>query len=243
VATAALHEGSDVIGVPWPTFQQWFSETWQPGEHIACIGPTGTGKSTFVVHLLNMRKYVLAIDPKGEDSTLTRSGFVRIRDWPPPSQVRKDIADGRGARLIVGGGVRSPDDWVALERLIGSVLDAVFSEGGWTTFVDELQISSQMMGHSRAIQRNLVGARDKLVSMVTAYQAPSWVPTAASRQAKWLALWGTRDEDVIKSVAAKAGRPKAEMKGILHELPDYHVAIIPQSPRDPIVITNPPKLG
>ena len=99
-----------------------------------------------------------------------------------------------------------------------------------------------MMAHSRRVQRNLVGARDKKVSMVTAYQAPSWVPTAASRQARWLALWPTRDEDVIKSVAAKAGRPKAEIMALLHHLPDYHVAVIPQSPRDPIVITHPPAL-
>ena len=233
---------SQVVGVPWHQFERWFGEVWQPGEHIACIGPTGVGKSTFVVRILGLRKYVLAIDPKGEDTTLTASGFVRIRSWPPPEQVRKDIADGKGARLIVGGGIRSAQDWEALERTIGDCLDAVFAEGGWTTFVDELQISTQMMGHSRRVQRNLVGARDKLVSMVTAYQAPSWVPTAASRQAKWLALWTTRDEDVIKSVAAKAGRPKAEILGLLHAMPEYHVAIIGQNPRDPIVMTHPPKL-
>jgi energy-coupling factor transporter ATP-binding protein EcfA2 len=234
---------SQIIGVPWHVFDAWFRDTWQPGEHIACIGPTGTGKSTFVVRLLGMRKHVLAIDPKGEDSTLTASGFQRIRSWPPPEQVRKDIADGKGARLVVGGGVRTPEEWTQLTRTVGDVLDAVFSEGGWTCFTDELQIAAQMMGHSLRVQRNLVALRDKKSSMVTAYQAPSWVPTASTRQARWMCVWSTRDEDVIKNVAAKAGRPKAEIQGLLHELPDYHVAIIPQSPRDPIVITHPPKLG
>jgi len=231
-----------VIGVGWPTFAAWWRDVWQPGEHVACIGRTGTGKSTFIVRCLQTRKYVLAIDPKGEDSTLTASGFRRITSWPPPEDVRKQIADGKPAHLIVGGGIRTPEDWTKLRVTVGKCLDAVFSEGGWTCSVDELQIAAQLMGHSLSIQRNLVAARDKGVSMVTAYQAPSWVPTAASRQAKWLALWPTRDEDVIKNVAAKAGRPKVEIQAILHELPDFHVAIIGQSPRNPIVITSPPPL-
>jgi hypothetical protein len=231
-----------LVGVEWDTFAKWFGSTWRAGEHMACIAPTGGGKSTFVVRLLALRQYVLAIDPKGEDSTLTASGFQRIRSWPPPEQIRKDIADGKPARLIVGGGIRTPEDWAHLERTVGACLDGAFVEGGWTVFMDELQIGAQMMGHSRAIQRNLVGARDKGVSMVTAYQAPSWVPTAASRQAKWLAIWPTRDQDVIKSLAAKAGRPWREMEDLLHELPDFHVAVIGQNPRHPIVITHPPAL-
>ena len=235
-------EAMEVIGVPWGTFEAWFSDTWQPGEHIACIAPTGGGKSTFVVRLLQGRRYVLAIDPKGEDSTLTKSGFQRIKSWPPPDQVRKDIADGKDVRLIVGGGIRTPADWDHLERTVGQVLDGAFTEGGWTVFMDELQIGAQMMGHSRRIQRNLVGARDKHVSMITAYQAPSWVPTAASRQAKWLAVWPTRDLDVIKSLAAKAGRPRQEMEALLREMPDYHVAVIGTNPRHPVVITHPPAL-
>jgi len=233
---------SRVVGVPWDTFAQWFGDVWQPGQHMACVGPTGTGKSTFVVRCLGLRRHVLAIDPKGEDDTLTKSGFERIRTWPPPDRIRKAIADGRGARLVVGGGIRTPADWTLLERTVGECLDAVFVEGGWTTFLDELQVSAQMMGHSLRIQRNMVAARSKGVSMVTAYQAPSWVPTAASRQSTWLALWGTRDEAVIKSLAEKAGRPKTEMMELLRNLPEYHVAIIGLRPKDPIVITHPPAL-
>lgn len=233
---------TDVVGVSWDVFERWFAAAWRPGEHVALIGPTGTGKSTFAVRIMNARKYVIAIDPKGEDSTLTASGFRRIRSWPPPESVRRDIVDGKGARLVVGGGVRTPDDWVALQKTVGEVLDAVFAEGGWTCFTDELQIAAQMMRHGLAIQRNLVALRDKKASMVTAYQAPSWVPTASTRQATWMAVWPTRDEDVIKSLASKAGRPRAEMQGLLHELPEYHVAVIGLSPRDPIVITHVPKL-
>lgn len=234
-----LTPAESVVGVDWSTFLAWFGDVWEPGQHVACIGPTGAGKSTFVVGLMGLRKHVLAVDPKGEDSTLTASGYRRIRSWPPPSEVRRDISEGRGARLIVGGGVKTTKDFTRLGELIGEVLDAAFNEGGWTLFIDELQVTAQMMRHSLAIQRNLVMARDKRVSMITAYQAPSWVPTAASRQATWLCLWPTRDEDVIKNVAAKAGRPRHEVQALLHELPDYHVAVFGNNPRVPIVITHP----
>jgi len=235
-------ESSSVVGVSWGTFDKWFSEVWQPGEHMALIGPTGQGKSTFACRLLMRRKYALAIDPKGEDDTLTDSGFLRLRSWPPPRNIREDIEKGKGAHLVVGGGVRSVADFDKLKELVGQVLDAAYVEGGWTVFLDELQVASQMFGHSLKVQRNLISARARGVSMMTAYQAPAWVPSAASRQARWLVAWPTRDEDVIKSIAAKCGRPWQEVKAVLHGLPDFHVMVVGTNPRDPIVVTHCPKL-
>lgn len=231
-----------VKGVSWGTFDKWFKEVWQPGEHIACIAPTGGGKTTFVARILKHRKHVLALDPKGEDETLSKAGFLRVKSWPPPESVRKDIQEGRGAQLVIGGGVRTTEDWDKLHGVIGQALDAAFNEGGWTLFVDELQVAAHMMRHSLKIQRNLVAARNRGVSVITAYQAPSWVPTAASRQATWMVCWPTRDEDVIKSLASKAGRPKHELQAALHELPDFHVLVIGRNPRVPMVITSPPEL-
>lgn len=233
---------SKVVGVPWDVFLHWFGDVWQPGEHMACIGPSGAGKSTFVMGVLGLRKHVLAIDPKGEDTTLTDSGFRRINSWPPPDDIRQAIADGKGARLIVGGRMRSATDWDVLSDTVGKALDGSFQDGGWTVFLDELQIATQMMRHGVRVQRNLVAARDKGVSMVTAYQAPSWVPTAASRQATWLAVWPTRDEDVIKSIARKSGRPVKEMTTLLHELPDFHCVLVGKNPRHPMVMTHPDRL-
>lgn len=57
---------------------------WKPGGHWALIGPTGEGKSTFAVGILGLRKWVLSLDPKGEDETLESSGYQRLTTMPPP---------------------------------------------------------------------------------------------------------------------------------------------------------------
>src|SRR5215469_12799077 len=57
---------------------------WRPGGRWALIGPTGEGKSTFAVGILGLRKWVLSLDPKGEDETLEASGYHRVKTMPPP---------------------------------------------------------------------------------------------------------------------------------------------------------------
>src|ERR1700751_1374142 len=90
-----VHEGDvSIVGVPWNTFLTWLHDTWAPGQHFALIGPTGEGKTTFAVGVLKQRKWVLALDPKGEDDTLTASGFQRITSLPLPRKIRNDISVG-----------------------------------------------------------------------------------------------------------------------------------------------------
>ena len=91
------------------------AEEWKPGQHVALIGPTGEGKSTYAVGILALRKYVLALDPKGEDETLAASGYERLTCWPPPGKVRERIAQGGTARLIVGGATRTQGE---LDKLV-----------------------------------------------------------------------------------------------------------------------------
>src|ERR1700748_169221 len=113
-----IDSGALVAGLPWPHFLAWFRRAWKPGQHVAMIGPTGEGKTTFASGILAQRKYVIALDPKGEDETLSASGFERVlhlpntrvdplwrvRHWEASRQwdrIHQDIAEGRPARIIV----------------------------------------------------------------------------------------------------------------------------------------------
>src|SRR5580700_9086673 len=139
-------QGTQVIWLNWDDYLAWLSgeltqarnafgemvklgPPWHPGEHTAMIGPTGEGKTTHAVGTLTLRKYVLALDPKGEDETLSASGFTRVRSLPPAGFVPKllyrlkqrddyeawekiwqDIDDGLPARVIVGGGASTDEE-------------------------------------------------------------------------------------------------------------------------------------
>lgn len=235
--------GEDVVtGVPWSAFRDYFADNWKPGEHCALIGPTGEGKSTFAVGMLGLRRYVLALDPKGGDDTLAASGFQRVPSWPPPGRVRQDIAEGRGARLILGERGAEFDD---LAREFDKALEGVLKEGGWTVYIDEFQIAAdrRMMNVAIRAERLLISARFKKVSVVTAYQAPSWVPTASTRQARWIVMWPTRDEDCIKAVAAKAGRDKNQLTAVVKALPPFHSLVIPPRPGVPMILTSAPRVN
>lgn len=239
-------EASDfLVGVPWETFQGFFADAWEPGQHVALIGPTGEGKSTFAMGILKLRKYVVSLDAKGNDSTLSKAGFLRIGQWPPPSHVLDGIAAGEPARLIVGFDIRTPADFTSLKNLMAKVLDATYAERGWTIHIDELQLVAdrKMMNLGPLVEKHLVSARDKKISVVTCYQAPSWVPWAASRQARWIVLWPTRDVNMVKKLAEATGRDAKLLLRAVQSLPQYHCLIVPPNFRDPLILTHPPKLG
>ena len=228
----------------WDDFLKWFGDEWEPGKHLALIGPTGEGKSTFAVGVLAHRKWILALDPKGEDETLAKSGFERITAWPPPNKVRDRIAEGKPARLIVGGGVRTKADMRKLADLMQAAVEGCRAEGGWTIYADEFQLLAdrRMYGLDKEIEALLIAARSRGTSVVTAFQAPAWVPKAGTRQASFVVMWPTRDRVMIKTVAEAMGRAWHDLADAVDELPPFHVLVIPKRIRDPMCLTHPPRL-
>jgi hypothetical protein len=235
-----------VIAAEWGGgFLPWFNDAWQPGQHVALIGPTGEGKSTFAGGILAQRKWVLALDPKGEDETLSKTGYKRLTKWPPPSRDRDRIAEGKPARYIIGGPVRTRAEMVKHSDLMREAIEAVRAEGGWTIYADEFQLLAdrRMYGLDKEIEALLIAARSRGTSVVTSFQAPAWVPKAGTRQATYTVVWPTRDRVMIKTVAEAMGRPWKELAAAVDELPGFHVLVIPKRVRAPMVLTHAPKLG
>lgn len=233
-----------VIGVHFPIFLQWLQTVWTPGTHFALCGPTGEGKTTFAVSILNLRKWVLALDPKGEDDTLTASGFTRVTKLPLSSRMRNDIADGKPARLIIGGAARTNQEEKALRELMNKAIAMARQQGGWTLYADEFQILAdlRMFNLGKPIEQLLIAARKNRTSVVTSFQAPAWVPKASTRQAGLVAIWPTRDINMIKAVAESMGRPWQNMAQAVYALEKYYVLIIPSDVHAPMIITKPPKV-
>lgn len=233
-----------VVGVPWGISQQWIDDVWTPGKHGALIGPTGEGKTTMAVSMLKRRKWVMALDPKGEDDTLEKSGFIRVKSLPLPRKVRNDIAEGKPARIIIGGSSRSRGERNRLKELMGEAIEMVRVQGGWTIYADEFQVLAdrRMFGLDKPIEELLITARRDKTSVLTSFQAAAWVPKATTRQATITVIWPTRDINMIKSVAESMGRSWDELATAVYQLPEFHCLIIPKKVHAPMVLVHPPKL-
>lgn len=234
-----------VVSLEWSLFLRWLESNWEPGEHFALIGPTGEGKTTFAVGILRLRKWIMALDAKGEDDTLAASGFQRVTKFPLSRKIRNAVAEGNPARLLIGGPTTSFEEEKQLRALLAQAVAMVRHQGGWTLYADEFQILSdlRMFGLGKPIEQGLVSARSKGTSIVTSFQAPAWVPKASTRQATLVAMWPTRDRAMIKSVAESMGRDWHELMSIVDSLPQYHPVVIPKSVFEPYILTHPPAVN
>lgn len=234
-----------------------------PGHHMAVIGPTGCAKTTHAVGFLaQCRKYVLALDPKGEDETLAASGYVRVRSLPAGgwrgardralgrndqrawNDIYERIDAGKDARVIVGGGSRTDAEDEALRALMREAITFSRHSGGWCLYVDEFELlsSQRMMRLGDMIERMLITARRDKTSVVTTFQAPAWVSKHATRQARRAVLY-PQSGSMVKSLADEMNWDWRELGAILDELPEFHTATIGRGRlAGPAVITKAPKL-
>jgi energy-coupling factor transporter ATP-binding protein EcfA2 len=231
----------EIVPKLWDEFLADFEKEWSPGQHIALIAPTGQGKTTVLVSLLGLRRYVLALDPKGGDSTLAKTGYKRLAAWPPRSKDYDDMAKGTPVRYLVGPKVHTRDDRQRLGSVQAATLQGAFDDGGWTVAIDELQVAADKMGHADDIETLLISARDKKLSVVSLFQRPANVPRAAFEMASHIFLGLTLDVDTVNRLAEIVGRPKYEIRGAVEGLAsyDYSWMVLPNNPRRPIVLTLP----
>jgi hypothetical protein len=236
----------EIEPLDWSTeFLPWFRDAWKPGQHVALIAPTGAGKTTFAAGLLNLRKYVLALDAKGGDSTLDALDFARIEKWPGTKAMTKKVEDNEkndiASRFVIGNKARSESEIEQLSNTLEKTLNDAYEMGGWTVYADELMLLTdhRLFGLRRQVDRLLIAARDLGVSFVSSFQAPKWVTPMAGNQATWIAVSYTRDVDVVNRLAEILGRPKNEIRGAIKGLEQYSWLIIGRNPREPIRVTIP----
>jgi hypothetical protein len=232
---------------------------WQPGQHIAAIGKTREGKTNFFVWLLNeTRKYVLALDPKGEDESLSASGWARVAtvpggtakprwgsaEWRIWRNLDQDRAEGRPVQLIAGIASRTRAADAYNKVLMSDAVEYCRQAGGYTLYVDEHQVFSdrRMYDLGAPIARQAITAARDGVSLITSAQYLAWIEKASARQATMVAMCRTGDKDLIRSAANMAGRPWQMIAAALDELPKFWWLIVPDEQRAPMIMVRAPKV-
>src|SRR6185437_5983146 len=82
--TARTNEAMNIIEMSRAEWLAAFRARWRQGEHVALIGPTGSGKTGLASDLLAIRAYVVALAVKRHDDTLGMfQGYKILKKWPP----------------------------------------------------------------------------------------------------------------------------------------------------------------
>lgn len=234
-----------VQALDWTEFSEWFEPRWQPGEHVSIVTPTGGGKTTLAVGLLELRRWVGTLSPKGVDKTLRALRLRRLADWPGDTKMDKLLDDddehGRVSRYLFGRDVATPkQDWPKLAEVYDRCLAGMYRMGGWTCYVDDLKLLMDM-GLGPVATRWLVAARSLTLSFVSAFQFPRRVIRSALDEPTWIFASQTRDATMVDRTAEVLGRPKPEIRGFLEAIPRHAWLCVGRDPTAAAVVTMPPK--
>lgn len=231
--------------VSWPKFHRDVISRMRPGEHVCLIGPTGRGKSTLGMHLLQNRPYVVVLDAKGGDDTLDRSGFEVVHRWPMPDEAAR-INSGKPVRVILRPRSHTRERLAEAHDLFSECIERSLRAGHWTLYIDELRLTSEgrTIDLGPEIEVAFMTGRGRRVSFISATQAPRWIPKAAYDQSTHQFHWPIPDRDALKRQAEISGIGREqflELAAGLGSLERKHDAIYVHPP-DTAVIVRPPQL-
>lgn len=217
----ALPVEPDVRHVRWQEFLRSFD--WNPGEHVTIIGPTGQGKTTLALAILETRRYVAILATKRRDKVLSglmRKGWIKVDRWP-----RWTRDDPNGDRhLIVWPPIGTKSDVADVTRaqkVLKEALDKIIREGGWTVYVDELLFASTWLDLQRQLEFYWQQARSEGVSLVVATQRSSRVPLLAYDQVSHIFAFRDNDRQNAERIGEMAGQNRLEVRDIVQNLGDH----------------------
>lgn len=183
------------------------------GEHIAAVGETGSGKTTFCRNILQMRSFAVVLGTKSRDEDLYPAlealGFVRRDSWQP-----WEYEETHERYVIFAPPLDVPDD-ATEQDLLGAeqeqagkfrtALIQVNKSGGWCVYADEIATITNDMGLKRTVNLLYREGRSKSLTIIASTQRPREVPLNVFQQAKWLILWAISDRDDRYRAAQYAG--------------------------------------
>jgi hypothetical protein len=153
--------------------------TWKQGQHLALVGETGTGKSTLLARLLDVRQYTLVLKSKPDD--------VKYRMYRTIHQAAQ-MDDLRSQRFVLKPSYKEQtiEFWRALHQ--------VWLQGGWTVDLDELFYLDRL-GLRESIERLLTQGRSKHITVVTGMQRPVSVTRFALGESRHILSFSLEGRD------------------------------------------------
>lgn len=206
--------------VAWSTVFGHLRREFRQGDHIAIIGPTGSGKTHIAFPVAELRSHTIVVACKPRDELVTDAvarGYYLI----PTDQLGKGIeyVDGRPLhpRVVywprLGERARRglPEEAVlraekAHQRpRVGAALGYVRNEGKWSIVLDEGTWVCRDLNLQRDVDSALFQFRSLHSSIIILGQRPSWMGRYVLSSPTHLFLFNTNDGDDRKALGNVSG--------------------------------------
>lgn len=188
---------AQIQAVTFPQFVRAFK--WQQGEHVGMIGPTGSGKTTLALSLLNVRRYVVVFATKPRDATLDElvkyAGYKKIDHW------KGNLSPYKVPRRILWPNARSLYAAEYQRKRFREAMRAIYDEGNWCVYLDELWMMDNFLKLNFEIRVYLQQARSLGISLIAGTQRPRYVPLEVYDQSTHLFFWRDNDEENLKRIS------------------------------------------
>jgi len=206
--------------LPWSEVRNQMD--WRQGEHVTIIGPTGQGKTTLALDLMDMRAerggHPLIIATKPRDTTLERmrrGDWNVIRKWPPIRQ-----------KTILWPKMNRVADKGTQAAVIRDALDQVFIAGNYAVLIDELSYVIDELRCKAEITQIWQQGRALGISLVTCILRPSHVPLLAYDQATHIIMFRDNDETNLRRMGGLGHWSRAEIIDAVSQLERHQFLLL-----------------
>lgn len=193
--------------VSWGYFLGYVFD-WKQDEHVAEIGPTGTGKSNLTYQILPLRDFVTFFATKPRDKTLEKfavsGGFKRIEDWPPvkgKGPFKRELTAEEMPKRLLWPDAKSLHSIHIQREVFGKAIADIYAQGGWCVVWDEFWYMCTLLKLETEARVLLQQARANLISFVIGAQRPSRIPLEVFDQATHLFFSRDNDERNLERIS------------------------------------------
>lgn len=230
--------------VSWGDFlKNYFS--WNQGEHVAVIGPTGSGKSVLMRAISWQRDWVSFFCTKKSDDTYNdflRQGYARITKWPPKKPKRGVMEQ----RVLLWPHYKTIADIYKAGPIFHKAFDDIFIDQGWTLGLDDLFYLSTYLKLSKDITAFNYQVRSMGVTLIAGMQRPKKVPLETWDQASHVFLSRIRNYDdllTVRGLAQVDGKTLVYWMGQLQKHEWLYLPVAKALDYPPVIVKPPLKKG